>query len=431
MLALVVCMSAPVQHASAAPDVPPDYVVLEPIDAIAPVDQRLLARRIDAAWADPALGLNKALAIDAFQSPPQPEVQRNGSAPLMPASTTKLLTAAAVLEALGPQTRFRTTVTRAGRQIFLVGGGDPQLTTQPVAPAVNADASLSRLARLTAQALTDEGIDSVKLRFDATLFSGPAVQPFWKPDFLEIGVVAPISALSVDDGRLNPLASPRSPDPAFTAAQDFGRLLTARGIDVEGEPVAAAFQGEQIAAVESAPLADLVEHMLLTSDNTEAEILGHQIGLEVLGDPTFSGGARATLQVLKGLDIDVAGTVLNDNSGLSRANRISPQTLLAVLRAAIETDPERLWPVYTGLPVAGFDGSLAARFSQPSARAARGTVTGKTGTLTGTSTLAGLVVNRDQQLLLYAAMTNDVNQFAASPAIDDVIARIAGCRCAG
>ena len=49
-----------------------------------------------------------------------------------------------------------------------------------------------------------------------------------------------------------------------------------------------------MAAVESAPLADLVEHLLLTSDNTEADILAHQVGLEVLDDPTFAGGARAT-----------------------------------------------------------------------------------------------------------------------------------------
>lgn len=429
ILALAVCV--PVQHAAAAPDVPPEYVVLAPIDPITPVNQGLLARRVDAAWADPALGSNKALAIDAFMSPPQPDVQRAGGVALMPASTTKLLTAAAVLEALGPQTRFRTTVTRAGRQIFLVGGGDPQLTVERTPRGVNSNASLARLATLTATALREDGVAAVRLRYDESLFRGPQEQPFWKPDFLQIGVVAPISALSADDGRLSPPASVRSPAPALTAAQAFARLLQERGIEVAGDLIAESADGDEIAAVESAPLADLVEHMLLVSDNTEAEILGHQVGLEVLGDPTFSGGARATLQVLSDLGVQTAGTILNDNSGLSRGNRISPRTLLAVLRAAIETDPGTLWPVYTGMPVAGFDGSLAARFAQPSARSGRGTVTGKTGTLTGTSTLAGLVVNRDQQLLLYAAMTNDVDQFAASAAIDDVIARVAGCRCSG
>jgi D-alanyl-D-alanine carboxypeptidase/D-alanyl-D-alanine-endopeptidase (penicillin-binding protein 4) len=207
-------------------------------------------------------------------------------------------------------------------------------------------------------------------------------------------------------------------------------LLGDRGIDVIGEPVARVKEGDEIASVQSAPLADLVEHLLLTSDNTEAEILAHHVGLAVLDDPTFSGGATATLQVLSDLGIDTGGITLNDGSGLARSNRISPQTLLDILRTAVEEDPQRLWPVYTGLPVAGFDGSLTSRFSAPSARAGRGAVTGKTGTLTGTSTLAGLTTDRDGQLLMYAVMTNDVNVFAASPAIDDVVARIAGCRCA-
>jgi D-alanyl-D-alanine carboxypeptidase/D-alanyl-D-alanine-endopeptidase (penicillin-binding protein 4) len=123
--------------------------------------------------------------------------------------------------------------------------------------------------------------------------------------------------------------------------------------------------------------------------------------------------------------------VLQDGSGLSRANRISPAQLLAVLRAAIQTDPDALWPVYTGLPVAGFDGSLAGRFTTPAAVPARGAASGKTGTLTGTSTLAGLVVDRDGQLLTYAVMTNGVSTWAAAPAIDVVVGRIAGCRCAG
>ncbi len=409
-------------------DVPPDYQVLEPVNGIAPVDRSRLQRRIDAVWDDPALGSVKALAIDAFASPEQLEAARSAQTPLMPASTTKLLTATAVLQVLGPDARFTTAVTRKGRQIVLVGGGDPQLTTLPSSGAINADASLVRLARLTADALAEAGVDSVRLSYDASLFAPPAQQPFWKKDFLAIGVVAPITALSADGGRLNPPASPRSPDPPLTAAQAFGRLLAGRGISVS-DPTPGAAEGERIAEVESAPLADLVEHMLLVSDNTEAEILAHHVGLQVLDDPTFAGGARATLKVLADLGMDTGGIVLKDGSGLARANRISPQNLVAVLRTAIEEDPARLWPVYTGLPVAGFDGSLTARFAAPEARAARGAVTGKTGTLTGTSTLAGLASDRAGQLFLYAVMTNDVSVWAASPAIDELLARVAGCRC--
>ena len=429
-VALMVSALTQIHGAAASVDVPPDYQVLAPVDGIGPVDRTRLDKRIDAAWGDPALGSAKGLAIDAFASPPDLEVDRGASTALMPASTTKLLTAVAALKVFGPEARFATTVMLDGGRIVLVGGGDPQLTTAAVPRSINANASLSRLARLTAEALAAEAVTSVNLRYDASLFSPPSEAPFWKKDFLAIGVVAPITALSADGGRLNPPASPRSSDPPLTAAQSFARLLEQRGIRVTGEPVAGSAGGREIARVESPPMSDLVEHMLLVSDNTEADILAHHVGREVLQDATFAGGAKATLRVLSDLGVDTAGIVLEDGSGLARANRVSPQQLLDVLHAAMQTEPATLWPAYTGLPVAGFDGSLAVRFSAPDARAARGAVTGKTGTLTGTSTLAGLVSDRDGTLLTYAVMTNDVSVWTATGAIDELMARVAGCRCA-
>lgn len=415
--------------AVAAVELPPDYQVLVPVGDAGDVDTARLERRVDHAWAAKGLGDDKALAIDALSGGSGVDVGRSPAAALMPASTTKLLTAAAVLRTLGPEHRFTTSVRRKDDQVFLVGGGDPQLTSLPSPPGINSNASLVRLARRTASALADAGVGSVRLAYDASLFGPPAEQSFWGDDFLAIGVVAPITALSADGGRSDPPAGSRSSDPPRTATVAFARLLRQYGVEVTGAPTAATAVGKRIAEVQSPPLADLVEHLLLTSDNTEAEILAHHVGLAVLEDPTFAGGARATLQVLAELGVDTKGIVLNDGSGLSRANRISPQNLLDVLAAAIETDPDRLWPVYTGLPVAGFDGSLTVRFAAPAALAGRGAVTGKTGTLTGTSTLAGLVADRDGQVYTYAVMTNGVSVWAASPAIDALLARVAGCRC--
>jgi D-alanyl-D-alanine carboxypeptidase/D-alanyl-D-alanine-endopeptidase (penicillin-binding protein 4) len=419
-----------IHGAAADVDVPPDYQVLVPVDGIGPVDRTRLDTRVDASWDDPALGPVKGLAIDAFASPSELEVDRGADTPLMPASTTKLLTAVAALKAFGPEARFATTVARDGRRLVLVGGGDPQLTTAAVPRTINANTSLTRLARLTAEALSADAVTSVNLQYDASLFSPPSEAPFWKKDFLAIGVVAPITALSADGGRLNPPASPRSPDPPLTAAQAFAGLLEQRGIQVTGEPRPGQARGQEIARVESPPLSDLVEHMLLVSDNTEADILAHHVGREVLGEATFAGGAKATVRVLSDLGVNTKGIVLEDGSGLARRNRVTPRQLLEVLHAAMQTDPVTLWPAYTGLPVAGFDGSLAVRFSAPDARAARGAVTGKTGTLTGTSTLAGLVSDRSGALLTYAVMTNDVSVWTATGAIDELLARVAGCRCA-
>lgn len=430
-LALLAFALTAVPPASATIEVSPDYEVLEPVASITAVDRDLLARRIRSAWGQPRLGERNGLAVDAFASSERLEVDEDAQVPRMPASTVKLLTATAVLKALGPQARFTTGVTLDGEDLFLVGGGDPDLTSARSSQSINSPASLVDLARQTADALAAEGITRVRLRYDDSLFAPPAVQPYWRKDFLQLGIVAPVTALMVDQGRLKPQESPRSPDPSRTAAQTFADLLARRGIAVSGPPLPGAAKGDQIASVDSPPLADLVERMLLVSDNTAAEVLAHHAGLELLGDASYAGGAAATMQVLDDLGIRTDGMVLDDGSGLSRDNRISPAQLIAVLRAAVVTDPDELWPVYTGLPVAAFDGSLASRFRSPSAAAGRGAATGKTGTLTGTSTLAGLVVDRDGQLLTYAAMANGVDVWGASAQIDGVVARMAACRCAG
>ncbi len=65
----------------------------------------------------------------------------------MPASTLKILTAAAALEVLGPDHTFATRVVAGGRsRLTLVGGGDPFLAAKrPTGPGAPADASLQEL----------------------------------------------------------------------------------------------------------------------------------------------------------------------------------------------------------------------------------------------------------------------------------------------
>jgi D-alanyl-D-alanine carboxypeptidase/D-alanyl-D-alanine-endopeptidase (penicillin-binding protein 4) len=362
-------------------------------------------------------------------------VYRSGAGAVTPASTTKLLTATAALEALGPMKRFRTTVRQGATGVVLVGGGDPFLATSKAAAKglYPVRATLDDLAARTATALTKQGISSVRLGYDDSLFTGPAVNPAWPTSYLPDDVVPPISALWADEGRG---ADDRYvADPAHAAAESFAAALTAHGVKVRGAVRAAVSPSTdpEIASVEGAPLGQVVERTLAVSDNNAAEVLGHQVGLAVRQDGSFAGGVAAVMQVLARLGVDTTGSTVHDGSGLSRRNRLTPETLLGVLRLAASDEHPELRAVVTGLPVAGFSGSLQWRFDDAPA-AARGRVRAKTGTLTGVTGLAGVVTDVDGTRMAFVAIADKValpQTLAARHDIDLIAGALGACHCSG
>jgi serine-type D-Ala-D-Ala carboxypeptidase/endopeptidase (penicillin-binding protein 4) len=362
----------------------------------------------------------------------------SGTGEAIPASTTKLLTTTAALETLGPDHTFATTVVSGGPgRIVLVGGGDPFLASKPVDPQGSTyprRADVDSLARATARALADAGRTRVRVGYDASLFSGPEVNPHWPDTYVPEGVVAPITALWVDEGR--PASGfGRVDDPAATAASVFAAALARRGIDVVGVPTPrrAGPDATELARVTSAPLSQIVERVLDVSDNEAAEVLSHQVGLARTGRGSFDTGARSVLQVLDGLGVPTDGAEVYDGSGLSREDRLDPDTLAAVVELAARTDHPELRAVVTGLPVAGFTGSLDHRFTDGDG-AGRGLVRAKTGTLSGVSALAGTVTDRDGRPMVFVVMADRValvDTLAARDALDGVAAALAACSCGG
>ena len=360
---------------------------------------------------------------------------RHGAGSVTPASTTKLLTTAAALDRLGPMTRFRTTVRQSGGRIVLVGGGDPFLATSKSAAKglYPARATLDDLAAATAAALTRQGTTSVRLSYDDSLFSGPTVNPAWPASYVPDGVVPPISALWADEGQ--DARGHYVADPPLAAATAFADALRSHGIDVRGAVTSAVSPSTdaELAAVQSAPLGEIVERTLAVSDNNAAEVLGHHVGLTVRKDGSFAGGAAAVLDVLNQLGVDTSGSVLYDGSGLSRRDRLTPEALLGVLRLATSPDHPALRPVLTGLPVAGFVGSLQARFDDAPA-GARGRVRAKTGTLTGVSGLAGVITDLDGNRMAFVAIADKVDvpkTMAARHDLDLIASALGTCHCGG
>ena len=367
-------------------------------------------------------------------------VHRAGPARVVPASTMKLLTATAVLERLGGDHRFRTSVvTGAGRRgIVLVGGGDPFLARKPVGSdesAYPARADIATLARGTARALHDLGRAKVRLGYDASLFSGPSVSPDWQASYVPDNVVSPISALWVDEGRRAD-SYLRSDDPAAAAAQAFAAALERRGIRVKGtpRPERADPEATELAAVESAPLAQIVQRVLEVSDNEGAEVLARQVAVAAGAPASFQGAAQAVEATLAELGIPTGRDRILDGSGLSRADRLRPETLLRVIRTVAGPDHPGLRTVLSSMPVAGFTGSLTSRFDT-GAPAGLGAVHAKTGTLTeaGVHGLAGTVTTVDDAVLAFVVIADKVpvpKALDARQRIDEVAAALAACSCA-
>jgi len=382
---------------------------------------------------DPALGQHVGVAVyDASRR----KALYGVSGTFVPASTLKVLTTTAVLAALGPEHRFTTKVVtgRSASSIVLVGGGDPLLAAKrPAGPASPMPASLADLAAATAKALKAKGVKRVSLGYDASLFTGPAVNHRWLPAYLAEGIAAPTMALWTDQGRQRPGFAKRYPDPARAAAAQFASRLKLAGISVAPAGKAKAAPGAAtLAQVTSPRLASIVEHVNLVSDNDGAEVLLRHVGLATRNGGSYAGGLKGLRSTLTGLGLSLGKARLEDGSGLARTNAVPLQLLGSALTLATSPDQPRLRAVVTGLPVAGFTGSLAERFAGPGMAAGAGYVRAKTGTLTGVHSLAGLVRDRTGTLLVFVVATDRVasdKALAARAALDRAASALAACGC--
>lgn len=351
---------------------------------------------------------------------------RDAHAPVMPASTMKVLTAVTALEALGPDHVFTTRTVRTDADtVVLVGGGDPYLSSAAVAAAHPERAGIDALAAATAEALRAEDRTTIRLQWDASLFSAAAWQEDWPDTYAD--QVSPVSALVVDQARLAGTSpGPRSTTPAADAARVFAEALGRNGITVTDRSAVEAPVGDAdlLAAVDSAPLAAIVEDLLVESDNDAAEIVAHQVGVAVAGEGSFPGAAAGVEQVLREHGLWDGAAVLRDGSGLSRQNRLTPAMLAGAVALAVQ-DPT-LRPALTGLPVGAATGTLEPRFVAVGTEPGRGRIRAKTGTLRGTSGLAGYTVTEAGAVLAFAFVVNDASSDdAARIWLDRVATRVA------
>ncbi|MEU9912579.1 D-alanyl-D-alanine carboxypeptidase/D-alanyl-D-alanine-endopeptidase [Streptomyces sp. NPDC051001] len=373
---------------------------------------------------DAALGSSRAAEVVDIATGKRLYGTGGGTA-LTPASTTKIATAVAALTAMGADHRLttRADLEPGTQELVLVGGGDPTLTARKDAEG---SASLRDLATKAAEALKKDGVRKVTLSYDTTLYAGSGIHPIG----IDNANLAPVSALMADEGRTDDSTSGlavRAENPAQDAARKFAGFLEEAGIKTTSPgPSKATGRAKTLAEVSSPPLSALVERMLTNSDNDIAEALARQTAVAAKVRADFAGGGEAIRAQLKKLELPVSGASFKDGSGLNREDRLTADLLTALLVKAGDPAHPELRPVLTGLPVAGFTGTLSTRYTDGAA----GVVRAKTGTLTGVNTLAGTVVDQEGRLLAFAFLASDTtNKDAAQSALDRTATALAACGC--
>ncbi len=409
---------------------------------------REIADELDSEWLGPRD--RRAVTVrDALTG--QVLAEANADRPVTPASTTKILSAAAIVRGLPVEHTFTTRVVRGATadEVVLVAGGDMLLARGGGDPgAVAGHAGVADLAARTAEVLEEAAVEGpVTVRLDLQHVAGPRTLETWTDFWVSEGYAGRIVQLGLAEDLALPFyPSPR--DPEQEVARALATALEDAGVEVAGWSGADAAQGwtaevvevpedaEELAAVESAALRDVLALGLAQSDNAMLEQLARQAaaanGVGV-GQEEVTGWVERT--IAEDYGIDLAGLQIADASGLSGGTRLTVDVVADLLVAGADGSHPELQSVLAagGLPIAGYTGTLSGRFHLPVHAAAVGNARAKTGSLPNVTSLAGTVVTADGRLLVYALTADDIGEdgavLEARSSLDEIVAQLARCGC--
>lgn len=323
-----------------------------------------------------------------------------------PASTLKFIVAAVALDVLGPDHVFTTEV-RAELvngtvgSLYLIGGGDPLLASSwypddaalnkyPQQPATSLEA--------LAQAVVDAGVLQIggNLVGDASRYDSELYVPTWPIGFRAVQG-GPIAGLVVNDAAVYSTRT-KTTDPAGGAAQEFLRLLQERGVTIAGAPTGGATPAglPVVASVTSAPLSEIVGELLRNSDNNTAEMLLKEIGFVSRQSGTRAAGITTVMEKLSEWGVPMQGFNMVDGSGLSRENKVSCATFMALLGRFAPGET-----IVSSLAVAGQTGTLDQFFVGSSLE---NRLVGKTGSLSGVKGLIGFLPVEGGSVIRFALL---------------------------
>lgn len=399
--------------------------------------------------------------VDITRAPQQQVFGLNESKEFIPASVTKLATAAAVLQKLGPSFKFQTGLWSAASikkdvlkgDLYLKGGGDPGFVSETMWFLVN-EFIRTGVTKVEGDILVDDSdFDAIRTdpsrdpervdrAYDAPVgamsFNWNSINIYVRPGDKGETASVFLDPLSTDfkldnkakttGGAANNLQVTRDgsrvivrgsigenlsevavykniDDPAQWSGQNLVFFLSQRGISVTGKVKTGKkpSSAKLLAKADSKPVRDHVADMLKFSNNFVAEMLTKDLAAQSGSSPaSIEAGMKQVRDTLSDLGISSDRYTLINPSGLSRRNRIRPEDLAKIL-----VQMQKQFPVFAemmmGLPLAGIDGTLKNRMKNTPAQ---GWVRAKTGNLTGVISLAGYAGSKDGSVRAFAFMFN-------------------------
>lgn len=372
----------------------------------------------------------------------------NETTPLVPASTTKLLTTETALSLLGENYRWMTQLEYSGEidengvlngNLYIVGSGDPSLGTNKAGAW-----SYKDIVADFVSGIKNEGIKKVNgdIVIQTALFKGNLSRlpenVVWLENnnyYLPVGTTKEInpaneklivkkSLTTAADKKffyVSPYANQmvyaekydgdgtlttKLPDAPAYLANSFKANLVKSGVGVTGKVSpkmtdAAPESRKKISVYQSPTLADIVYYTNQRSDNSLAEALLKTVGFQKMGDQTSETGRMVVNNHLKDIAFDVEGLNYMDGSGLSRSNKVTPISQVKYLSSLMGSKFYKTY--FDSLPIGGQSGTLKSMFLAEG----NGQVFAKTGTLNKVKTLAGYLKTNSGKTLCFSLMVNN------------------------
>ncbi|PKP02642.1 MAG: D-alanyl-D-alanine carboxypeptidase/D-alanyl-D-alanine-endopeptidase, partial [Bacteroidetes bacterium HGW-Bacteroidetes-6] len=213
-----------------------------------------------------------------------------------------------------------------------------------------------------------------------------------------------------------------SPDPALGFVIAVKYKLEKRGVFTSGKcigkysgtiPVSAE---SPVLVYYSVPMSDIVKFTNTHSHNVTAETLLKAAGLKFAGRGSYAAGLQALEALLDNLNVDRTMLILNDGSGLSKTDQLSPRAMGTFLKEV----RQKPWfgTLYSSLPIAGKTGTLSTMFK---GTAVEGKLRAKSGYMKTVRSYAGYVNNAQGDTMAFCVMVNNYsgNAFALKKKLEN------------